>query len=345
MSRSPITEISRRVRQLRALQPRRKAVAQREVSPPAKTWKYLNYQDLKGLRHLLFAARTIVEGQYAGRHKSPFRGAAPEFVDYREYSPGDELRTLDWKAFARTDRYFVKLFEKETDMNCYILLDTSGSMSYGGGPTRTVLPEAGLSKLEYACYLGAALTYLMVKQGDKVGMTLFDEDINAHVPPGGTFGHLYTIVSKLERARPGRNTAVSEVLRKCFGLYSRRGLLIIISDMLDEPEAIFKALSMYTHRGFEIIIFHVFHRYEHRLPPLANANFIDAETSELLTCLPADIEQSYNAKIDDYIQTYRSLSRARGIDYNFINTETPYSAALEKYLLRRRSLWRWENRD
>lgn len=305
------------------------------ASPRRKTWKYLKPQELMGFKNLLFAARAIVEGHYAGKHKSPYRGSSPEFVDYRSYNPGDELRSVDWKAYARTDRYFVRLFEKETDMNCYLLVDTSGSMEYGGMFSKAALPDAGLSKLEYACYLAAALTYLMVKQGDKVGMTLYDEVVHTHIPPGGTYGHMYTILNAMEGCRAGNRTAISRVLRNAFGLFKRRGLLIIISDMLDDPDEIFRALNMYTHRHFEVILFHLFHKYEVTLPPVANANFIDAENGEFLTCIPADIRDDYDARVKEFIDAMASKAAARAIDYNFINTETPYGVALDRYLQRR----------
>ena len=127
-----------------------------------------------------------MEGVHSGRHKSPYRGASPEFIDYREYNPGDEIRTIDWKAYARTDRYFIKLFEKETEMNCYILVDKSASMSYGGEAYRGLLPTHDVSKLDYAFFLTAALAYLMVKQGDKVSVSLFDSRLVRHLRPGGT---------------------------------------------------------------------------------------------------------------------------------------------------------------
>src|SRR5206468_1362616 len=173
------------------------------VPPPLpgrrREWTYLRPKDLKALNNLLFAARIIVEGVHSGRHKSPYRGSSPEFVDYREYNPGDEIRTIDWKAYARTDRYFIKLFEKETDMNCYVLVDKSASMSYGGQAYRNLLPAQDVSKLDYAYYLTAALAYLMVQQGDKVSVSLFDTRLAQHIRPGGTFPHLYEILHTLER--------------------------------------------------------------------------------------------------------------------------------------------------
>ena len=303
-----------------------------------RSWKYLSPKDLRKFRNLLFAARIIVEGAYSGRHKSPYKGSAAEFIDYREYYPGDEIRTIDWKAYARTDRYFVKLFERETDMNCYLLVDRSGSMGYGGPTYKRFLPDPGVSKLEYACYLAAALSYLLVQQGDRVGLTLFDDTINTHVPPGGSFSHLYTILNALEQQRPGKTTSVGRVLRDAYGLYKRRGLLIVISDLLDDPESIFRALNMYRHRNFEVILFHVMHEYEIKLPPIESINFIDSETGDTLTSRAGDIRVAYDEEIKQFFHTMSSYARARNIDYNFVNTSTPYSEVLQKYLLRRGSL-------
>jgi uncharacterized protein (DUF58 family) len=310
----------------------------RGVRSGARSWKYLSPEELRSLKNLFFAARVIVEGAYAGRHKSPYKGSAAEFVDYREYYPGDEIRSIDWKAYARSDRYYVKLFERETDMNCHLLVDRSASMGYGGKEFNAFFPTKELSKLEYASYLAAALAYLMVKQGDRVSLTLFDERVNAHVPSGSTFPHLYTILNLLEDARVGRKTSVARVLRDTFALHRRRGLLVIISDLLDEPEAIFQALDMYRHRKFEIILFHVLHRYEVDLPPLDSVNFIDAETGETISTRPGDIARSYKKELDTFVNTMAASAQARNIDYNFINTTTPYHDVLQKYLLRRGTL-------
>jgi len=182
------------------------------------------------------------------------------------------------------------------------------------------------------------LAYLMIKQGDKVGLTQFSDRIDFHVPPGGTFSHLYKILNVLERCLPGNKTSIAGVLRRSFGMFRRRGLLVVISDFLDDPDEIFKALNLYIHRRFEIILFHVFHQFEIDLPPVPSANFIDAETGELLTCLPADIKSSYDTKLGEYLEKMSSLSRARGIDYNFISTQTEYQSALQKYLMRRNAI-------
>lgn len=304
-------------------------------APAARSWKYLGPKELRGLENLLFVARTVVEGAYAGRHRSPFKGSSSEFVDYREYQPGDELRSIDWKAYARSDRHFVKLFEKETDLNAYLLVDGSASMGYGGRTYKRFFAPAEVSKLEYAGYLAAALAYLMIQQGDKVGLTVFDQRIATHLPPGGTFPHLYRILRALENRNPARKTSVSRALRDAYGLIRRRGLLIVISDLIDDPVEIFRALSLYTHRHYEVVLFHVLHRYECELPPIPSVEFVDAETGEAFTANPQDLAKSYAAQMRGFVETMASLARARNIEYNFINTDTPPSAVLRRYLLRR----------
>ena len=303
-----------------------------------RDWKYLDPKELRRLRNLLFSARVIVEGVYSGRHRSPFKGASPEFVDYREYYPGDEIRTIDWKAYARTDRYFIKLFEKETDLDCYILLDRSASMGFGGPEYRDILGADTLSKFEYACYLSAALVYLTIRQGDKIGLTLFDEGPRRVIPPGGTFTRLYEILKVLERERPGRKTSISRVLQSSFRTFGRKGLLVVISDFLDDPEAIFAGLNPFRHRGFEILLLHVLHEFEWELPAVGNANFIDSETGEFLPAQPEDIREAYTTSIREFVRELEVGCRARRIDYRFMNTATPYHEVLERYLLRRSRL-------
>ena len=303
--------------------------------PGRPEWRYLSPRDLRKLKNLFFAARIIVEGMYTGKHKSPYKGSSPEFVDYREYYPGDEIRTIDWKAFARTDRYFIKLFEKETNMDCYILVDKSASMDYGGRLYQEFFPTPEISKLDYAFYLTAALAYLLVKQGDKVSVALFDQKLRTYIPTGGTFPHLYHILNTLEHQKAGNKTSVSQVLRDVYPIYRRKGLLILISDLLDEPEEIFKALDMYRHRRFDIILFHVMHRYEYALPPIDSIKFIDLEMGESIISRTDDIRDAYNQEIQEFIRKLSAFARARNIDYNFISTETPYSVVLQKYLLKR----------
>ena len=303
-----------------------------------RSWKHLTPQQLKGLRNLLFSARIVVEGAYSGLHRSPYKGASPEFVDYREYYPGDELRSIDWKAAARSDRLFIRLFEKHTDMNCYLMIDTSASMAYGGEPNAPFLDHRSLSKLDYALCLAASLAFVIVKQGDKAALTVFDHHIRHHVPPGGTMPHLYGMLSLMERLIATEQTSLARALRQAFPLCRRRGLLILISDLISDEDELFSALNLYRHRGFEIILFHVLHEHELTLPPLANVHFIDSESEESINAHPKDIETDYHARIQAWIDTLRNGSRGRRIDYHLAGTATPYETILQRYLLRRTQL-------
>ncbi len=319
--------------------------ALRRPAPPlpsgarkAKEWKHLNLRQLQGLRNLLFSAREIVEGAYSGRHRSPFKGSSPEFVDYREYYPGDDLRTIDWKAVARTDRLFIRLFEKKTDMNCYLMVDTSASMEYGGKAGAPFLDHKNVSKLDYALCMASALAYLMIKQGDKASLTLFADRIGHHFPPGGTFGHLYGMLNLMELQKAAGRTKVSKALHDAFPICRRKGLLILLSDLAEEDPAFYAALNLYRHRGFEIIIFHILHPHELTLPPQPSVNFVDSESGVTINSHPAEIAESYRQNIRAWIDEMRRGAQSRRIDYHLVNTETPYEAVLNQYLLRRSRL-------
>ena len=309
-------------------------MATQATKTPVKR-KYLNPQELRPFKNLLFAARVIVEGAYSGRHQSPFKGASQEFTEYREYNPGDELRLIDWKAYGRTDRYIVKLFEKETDMNCYLLVDASASMAFGGKGYEQHFGKGDLSKFDYAATLAAALAYLTIRQGDRVGLTLFDTKVRSHHVAGATFTHLYTLLNSLESCKPGQPTAISQTLREAFCLFRRRGLLIVLSDFLDDPEEIFQSLGLYTHRGFDVLLLQIFHRYEYELPSLPSVKFIDAETGQKLVSKPDEIRDNYHREIGAFIEQIGGRARARRIDYEFVNTQTPYQHVLQRFLQKR----------
>ncbi len=301
--------------------------------------RYLTEEHVRSLSHLRFGPRVAVEGAYTGKHKSPLRGHSQEFTDYRQYFPGDEIRKIDWKVFARTDRHIIKLSEHETVMTCYLLVDSSASMGFGGAAYESYFGKDDLSKFDYAGLLAAALCYVVVKQGDKVGLTLFDTKIKKHVPPGGTYGHLCQLVRLLETNELGRQTSIAEALRQAYPLLQYRGVLIVISDLLDDPEELFQALDMYRHRNFEVILFHVLHKHELELPSLPSVNFIDSESGERITSIPADIRASYNEQFQDYLDRMATIAASRSIDYERISTATAPHAALEQYVQRRGRAW------
>lgn len=293
-------------------------------------WKYLQPADLKRLHNLQFAARLMVEGIYQGRHRSPYHDFSAEFADYRPYSPGDEIRTVDWRAYARTDRYYVKLFRKETDQTSYLVVDTSRSMGFAGGD--------GVTKLEYASYLTAALSYLMIRQGDKSSLTLGSDALGTFLPAGGTMRNLQNILRTLEKAAPAGNTGLATVLRTLFGIAPRKGMLIVFSDFLEEPGPLFSVLSRFVHRGFAVLLFHLLTDEEMNLPDTDSALFQDMESPLMVAAEPDAIRQAYRAEILAYLQEIEGQAKARRIHYHLALTSTPYHRTLETYLAARQRL-------
>jgi uncharacterized protein (DUF58 family) len=287
-------------------------------------WKYLQPADLKRLRNFQFAARLVVEGFFQGRHRSPYYDFSSEFADYRPYTPGDEIRAIDWRALARTDRYYIKLYRKETDMNCYLLVDKSNSMGYRG--------DEPLTKLEYASYLAAALAYLMIHQGDKASLALCDDAVRTFIPAGGTHQNLQRILTTLERNRPGGPTRLAHALQSLFGMLRRRGLLVIVSDFLDDLDQTFSALSMFAHKGFAILLFQVMTDAELNLPHVGNALFLDVESPASAAAEPDAIRAAYQAEVRAFLAEVAGKAKARGIEYQLAGTGEGYHKALEAYL-------------
>lgn len=296
--------------------------------PPATLLpRPLRPQDLRRFRNLLFAAKMVVEGFYAGRHRSPYYDFSAEFADYRQYVPGDEIRAVDWKAVARTDRLYVKMFRKETDMSAYLLVDKSASMGFTG--------EAGVSKYEYATYLAAALSYLMLQQGDRAGIALCDDSLRGFLPPRGTLTHLNGLAHSLERTIPDGPTSVAAGLRALFPLARQRGLLVVLSDLLEDPADLFHALGMYLHRGFAILLFHILTDEELYLPSAGTARFTDPEGPGALSVEPEAIRAAYRAELQSHLDALREGAKARRIRYDLLSTSTPYHQALSAYLTTR----------
>jgi uncharacterized protein (DUF58 family) len=314
------------------------AAPARAPSPSSAAWapqpegraRFLRPQDLRPFKNLLFAARMIVEGSYAGRHRSPYHDVSAEFADYRSYVPGDDIRSVDWKAVARTDRLFIKLFRKETDMSGYLLVDKSASMGFRGEAN-----AEGGSKYEYCAYLAAAISYLMLQQGDRPGLSLCDASLRSFQPPGGTLRHLQTFMQHLERASPDGETNVAAALRTLFPLARKRGLLIVLSDLLEEPDALFTALGMYRHRGFSVLLFHVLTEEELFLPGKSAARYTDPEGAGVLNVDPESIRGAYRKELQAHLDAVSGGCKARGIHYQLLKTTTPYHEALSAYLTSR----------
>jgi len=254
-----------------------------------KQYKYLRPADLLRLKNYEFGAKALVEGYLSGRHRSKERGASIEFHEYRQYSPGDDPALVDWRVFARTDKHYLKTFEQETNMECHIFVDSSGSMGY---------KEAGpISKIDYASFFAACLSWLVIQKNDRVSLQLFDDKIRTHLPAGSTRKHLHSVLTHLENNKPGNVTELSTALKKAYPQVKRKGTLVILSDFFDEPEEIFKALNPYLHRGFRVHLFQVLDPAELELPDYGLAKMVDMENGEELVIHTASIKQSWKEEI------------------------------------------------
>jgi uncharacterized protein (DUF58 family) len=247
-------------------------------------------------------------------------------VEYRQYMPGEDLSTIDWKVYARSDRFYVKKFEEETNLDCHLLLDASASMGYG---------SAGVSKLEYGSYLAASLAYLMNRQRDAVGFMAFDDRVISVLPPSARPGHLRALLVTLERLQVGQRTNVSKPLHQLADALVKRGLVILISDLLDEPGQVVEGLKHFRFRGTDVIVFHVMDPHELTFPFERATRFRDLETAEEVMVEPALVREQYLAQIDDLIAFYRRELRLSGIDYCLLDTSKPLDFALMAYLATR----------
>lgn len=282
---------------------------------------------LARLGSLELKARTIVEGFLSGLHRSPFKGFSVEFAEYRQYLPGDDLATLDWKVYARTDRHFIKKYEEETNLECRILLDVSASMGYGSGE---------VTKLQYASWLAAALAFLMNRQRDAVGLIAFDDKITQMLAPRARAGHLTSVLVTLERLALGHRTDISRPLRDVAEAIRKRGLVVLISDLLDDPARVLQGIKRFRYRGSDVIVFHVLDPAELRFPFERAARFRDVETHDEVVAVPRAVRERYLAAIGELQDRYRRELRLEGIDYVTLDTSQPLEGALMAYLLTRR---------
>jgi uncharacterized protein (DUF58 family) len=299
--------------------------------------RYLRVEDLHRLRHLSFFTRRPVEGRYAGRHASPLHGHAVEFSDYRQYTPGDEISTIDWKVFGRSDKLFIKLFEQQTDLTVNLLVDASASMAYRGINE----PTAGSSwleqptKFDHACLMAAAIAFLITQQRDGVAFALTRNGLRDYLPPCATPAHVRNMTQTMARTELAGKAQLAEALEALAQRTRRRGLLIVFSDLLEDQEPILQALSNFNHRGNEVIIFHTLHPEELHLPALDEAIFIDSESAQRLKLNLDDVSPAYHKRLKQFLDSWRQTLRARGIDYNLVSTGTPYHQALANCLNRR----------
>jgi uncharacterized protein (DUF58 family) len=289
--------------------------------------RYFDPLVLAKISTMSLRARYVVEGMLSGMHKSPYRGYSVEFAEHREYAPGDELRRIDWKAYGKFDRYFVKEYEEETNLRATLFLDTSASMAYG---------SQGISKFDYSCYLAASLAYLMLRQGDYVGLVTFNTEVQRYIPPRSGLQHLQALMRHFEDLQPQGETHLDQALRELAGKITKRGMIVIISDLFDAPEAVLKTLKFFRHRRNEVMVFHVLDHDELEFPFERLAVFEDMEDpSARILADPRSIREAYLNQIQAFIDVYRQSCRREKIDYNCFPTTTPLDIALTRYLARR----------
>ena len=282
------------------------------------------------LRNLSLVVRQAVEGFITGLHRSPHKGFSVEFTEHREYTPGDDLRHLDWVAWGRTDRYYIKQYEQETNLRAYILLDVSASMNYRYEPA--------LTKFAYGCFLAACLSYLMARQQDTVGMIAFDEAIRFHLSPGSTPAHIDRIFRHLEGIKPGNRTAMASTFHQLADSIAKRALIVVISDLYDEPSELIKALQHFVYKRHQLIIFHVMDPAEIEFPFKKILSFVDMETDEKLQIDPRYIREAYIQEVSAFVEFYRKECANRAIEYVLTRTDTSYDRMLLNYLARRKAL-------
>jgi uncharacterized protein (DUF58 family) len=293
-------------------------------------YRYLEPAALARVKNLTLVARGVVEGSISGLHASPFKGFSVEFAEHREYTAGDDPRHLDYKMLARTERLYIKQYEEETNMRVQVLLDTSGSMGYSY--------DGKITKLQYGSYLTAILSYLMTRQQDLVGLTTFDTEIRLDMPARSSPRHFNEMMRQLERIEPGRKTGIAEVLHKLANRFKRRCLIVLISDLYDEPEELMRALHHFRHRRHEVIVFHVFDKAEIDFPFRDVTSFHDLETGERIQVDPGSVRDAYVAEVEQFIETYRRSCAETRIDYVMTDTSTPYDFMLSRYLAKRSRL-------
>ena len=299
-----------------------------------------DWETLRRLENFQLAAQIIVEGLYSGAHRSPFYDASAEFADYRPYSAGDSIRSIDWRAYARTDRDYVRLFRKETEMTGCLVLDTSRSMDYRdeaqpfpkrkfSAKGKTLAP----TKAEYASYLFAALAYLMVRQGDRISLALGDSRLKTFVPPGGSRTHLQTVLNLLEQTASVGTTDLAQILREVSPLLKRNGVLILASDLLSDNETLLESLARFTHRGFRVLLLHLLTPSEIDFPHVSGVvRVTDSETDATLDADTDALKLHYTEAISAWLSEWEMICKSRGITYVRLTTDMPFEQALRAFL-------------
>ena len=290
---------------------------------------YLDPEVLQKLGDLELIAREVVEGLRVGSHRSQLRGFSTEFAHHRQYVPGDALRTIDWRVYGRSDRYYTKLYEAETNFDCHILIDSSASMTYGSGK---------VSKLEYAKFLAASLAYLVLKQRDSVGLSIFDSEVRAYLPPRSTMGILLRIDQLLRDTRPMPKTTIARQLHDIALLMKRRSFVIVLSDFLSDVDDVLAGLDHLRFDGHNVMVLHTLDPHELEFPFKGTWQFDGLESEEPLITQPERIRDDYLANLNEYLAAFRDGCVASQVDYALVDTSRPLDVVLSEFFHQRESM-------
>jgi uncharacterized protein (DUF58 family) len=278
---------------------------------------------------LSMVARNVVEGFLTGVHKSPYKGFSVEFAEHRQYYPGDEIRHIDWRAYGKTDRYYIKEFEEETNLKAYLLVDASGSMAYRGQHA---------SKFQYAQYIAASLAYLMLHQLDAVGLVTHDTKVRGLIPPRANSKHLLNLLNTLEQTQPGGETSMAPIWHELAGQFKRRGMVIILSDCFDQLTPLMRALQHFRHRRHEILLFHILAPEEMEFPFKKWTQFRNLEVvGDKRLVDPQRLRKEYLKNFQAYCEQLRTQAGQMQIDYHLMRTDEPVDRALGIYLTKRQT--------
>ena len=291
--------------------------------------RFVDPKVLARIGNLELVARSVVDGFINGLHRSPYFGASVDFAEHRGYVPGDDIRRVDWRLFARTDRYYIKEYEADSNMNFAVLLDVSKSMGFG---------SEGLTKLDYGRVLAACLTYLVHRQRDRVGLVAFDNDIVEFVPPSAK--HMDVALHVLDRLQPANPGALGPPMRKIAEHFGRRGVLVLISDLYEEPDAVLEAVGPLRFRGHDLIVFHLLDRAELDFEYADPSAFEDLESGEQIPIVPEALREQYRSLVQAHVTALTERFTANRIDYSLVNTSMPLDHALFTYLTTRERLTR-----
>src|SRR5262249_51477725 len=285
--------------------------------------------ELRKYGGLTLVARTLVEGFLTGVHKSPYKGFSVEFAEHRQYYPGDEIRHIDWRAYGKTDRYYIKEYEEETNLKAQLLVDASGSMAYRSD---------GLSKFQYAQYIAASLSYLMLHQLDAVGLVTHDTKVRQMIPPKATSKHLLTLLDTLEKTQPGGETSMAPIWHELAGQFKRRGMIVILSDCFDQLTPLMRALQHFRHRRHEVLLFHILAPEEIEFPFKKWTQFRNLEVSgDKRLVDPQRLRKEYLKNFQAYCEQLRTQAGQMQIDYHLMRTDEPVDRALGIYLTKRQT--------